>query len=423
MRRQLPVHSPLGPGQILSAALAALARGDDERAALRDELRRRFDAGSVILTGSGTHALQLVLQRLPSGGLQEVTVALPGYSCYDLVSAAVGASVRVRFYDIEPVSLTPDVDSLRAALREGVSAVVVGNLYGYPLNWTALRSECEAAGVPLIEDAAQGIGTITDEGPGGTLGDATVLSFGRGKGWTGGGGGALLLRGSAGDWISGSGISSVSDGRLDQASRFRGARSLAVTAAAWMLGRPGLYRIPTSIPGLGLGETHYREPTPPTDISSFSAGLARRTADDAREVVGVRRRRAERLAAGIRGSEGTRDRLRICEPVGGADAAAFLRLPLVADDFERARRILRAGPDLGFAAGYPRPLHRLPQAKALLARARRPHDRQEAVPTLHGSERLAACIVTLPTHRWVLPSEESAMCDAVVQGSEGTRTT
>lgn len=401
MRRQLPVYSPLGPGQILSAALAAVTRGNEERTALRDELRKRFDAQAVILTGSGTQALQLVLQHVPSGGLQEVTVALPAYSCYDLVTAAVGAGVQVRFYDIDPVTLTPDVDSLRATLREGVSAVVAGNLYGYPLDWGAVRSECEGAGVPLIEDAAQGVGTMTDEGPGGALGDASVLSFGRGKGWTGGGGGALLLRGPAVDWMR--------DVDLNNAPTSRGATSLAVTTAAWILGRPSLYRIPTSIPGLGLGETHYRDPTAPRDICAFSAALAHRTAEDARKAVDGRRRAAERLIAATT-LEHTDDSVRMCEPVGGADAAAFLRLPVVTDDSERARQILRAGRDSGIASAYPRPLHQLPQAKHLLA---------AAAPTLHGSERLASRLVTLPTHRWIAPSEDSGIRDAIFERSDG----
>lgn len=392
MRRQLPVYSPLGPGQILSAAVKSIIGGKEERSRLTAQLRDRFSAESIFLTASGTQALQLILRHAPAIGPGGPVVALPGYSCYDLVTAAVGAGVRVRFYDVDPDTLTPDLDSVREVLRAGVSAVVAGNLYGYPLSWGALQSECEAAGVALVEDAAQGVGTVSDEGPGGTLGQATILSFGRGKGWTGGGGGALMLRDVATDWIDGAAP------RL--ATGTRGARNLATTTAAWALGRPGLYRIPTSIPGLGLGETHYHEPTPVGTISDFSAALARGTADVAMSVAAQRRRTAKRLADALEAQVDSQGGSGICQPIGGFESATFLRLPIVMDGPGRAASAAAAGRDLGIATGYPRPLSGLPQVEALL---------DEAPPPLPGSERLASSLVTLPTHQWVRSADEEAL--------------
>src|SRR5690606_9592300 len=92
-------------------------------------------------------------------------------------------------------SLTPDGPSLRAALARRPAAVVAGSLYGFPLDWDGLRDACDDADALLIEDSAQGLGSGWKGRPGGSLGDLTVLSFGRGKGWSAGGGGALLARG------------------------------------------------------------------------------------------------------------------------------------------------------------------------------------------------------------------------------------
>ncbi|NNL30197.1 MAG: DegT/DnrJ/EryC1/StrS aminotransferase family protein [Gemmatimonadetes bacterium] len=410
MRRQLPVYSPLDAGAIASATIAAVRGGDRERTALQQELGVRFEAERVILTGSGTQALQLALSHLPPPGPGGTVVGLPAYSCYDLVTAAVGAEVRVRFYDIDPVSLTPDMESVREVLRAGASAVVAGNLHGFPLNWGELRSACEAAGVVLIEDAAQGVGTATDEGPGGTLGEVTVLSFGRGKGWTGGGGGALLLRRGA--------VGRMADARLAEATRSVGTRHSVVTTAAWTLGRPTLYGLPAAIPGLGLGETRYRDPVRPGPISFFSAALARRTASSAAAAVAHRRHRARRLAEHLGASNandvGDDRGFVVCEPLGGADAASFLRLPVVFENAGGAAAFARMAQGLGAALSYPLPLHRLGPAQPI---------QMDGVQKLTGSERLASSLVTLPTHEFVTAEEEESITTLLARNPSGWRST
>lgn len=419
MRRQLPVYSPLSAGAIASAAMAALRDGDGERARLAGELQRRFKADRVILTASGTQALQLALSGL-SATDEDIVVALPGYSCYDLVTAAVGAGVRVRFYDVDPVTLTPDVGSVRRVLRAGVSALVAANLYGYPLNWGDLRSECEAAGVLLIEDAAQGIGAVSDRGPGGTLGDATVLSFGRGKGWTGGGGGALLLRSDgvhrltkalepSDDDTANTSTSAGASGDTRPQRGGWGVTSLLSTGVAWALGRPSLYRIPTSLPGLGLGETHYRDPKDTQGIATFTAALTRRSSEASAAAILGRREIAARwmrvLAKSLpQQTGGGGHQVYACRPESALGAASFLRLsivfhsPAVADSFVASER------DRGVARGYPIALHRLPQSAAL---------QLEAPPHLSGSQVLASSLVTVPTHQWVTVRDERAIWAAL----------
>lgn len=394
MRRQLTVYSPLSLSGIVGAASAAAFHGERERRQLERELLRRFSADRVILTGSGTQALQLAIEAtVTHRPPRERVVALPGYSCFDLVSAAVGADVAVRFYDVDPSTLTPDVSSFRTALLGGASAAVVGNLYGYPLNWSELRAVSEEAEVPVIEDAAQGLGTTADVGTGGTLGDMTVLSFGRGKGWTGGGGGAVLVRGER--------------RRIDSAERRtprsgRSARAALVTAVVWGLGRPHLYGIPTAVSGLGLGETTYSDPTGPDQMSSFSAALARRTEAASLAAVEGRRVVAERWMRLLRGDVDRR--LNVCQPLGGTGNAGFLRLPLLAQSADVAQKVWHSTRRQGVAKGYPTPLHRLSQAAPLIRGT--PHD-------LPGSVRLSESLVTLPTHRWVSESDMTKIADVI----------
>src|SRR5207247_2360158 len=81
--------------------------------------------------------------------------------------------------------------------------------------------------------------------PLGSLGVVSVLSFGRGKGWTGGRGGALLSRGGAGG-NGGNGNGGGGEGGL-----WREAGVLALAAAQWAFARPAAYGIPASLPWLG----------------------------------------------------------------------------------------------------------------------------------------------------------------------------
>ncbi|MDQ3520445.1 MAG: DegT/DnrJ/EryC1/StrS family aminotransferase, partial [Gemmatimonadota bacterium] len=80
---------------------------------MRQRLTERFGAQAVALTDSGTSALVLALRLAAGAG---GTVAFPGYACIDLAAAARFAGVRVRLYDVDPASLSPDLDSVRRTL-------------------------------------------------------------------------------------------------------------------------------------------------------------------------------------------------------------------------------------------------------------------------------------------------------------------
>ncbi|MFI5235116.1 MAG: DegT/DnrJ/EryC1/StrS family aminotransferase, partial [Gemmatimonadales bacterium] len=176
-------------------ARAALGLGTDPRSALRRELKLRYKANEAVLTGSGTQALELAIHAVASPTRTTGPVALPAYGCFDIATAAVGARRPLALYDLDPDTLGPDPDSLRRAFACGATSAVVVSLYGLPPEWDAV-SRCAAdAGATLIEDAAQGAGGSWHGSPLGALAEVSVLSFGRGKGWTGGAGGALLLRG------------------------------------------------------------------------------------------------------------------------------------------------------------------------------------------------------------------------------------
>jgi len=371
--RQPPAYSPLPWRALRESARGVLRRESRDRVTLRTLLAREFSADAVGLFGSGTQALQIALGDAACATGSDI-VALPAFTCFDVASAAVGAGLRIVLYDVDPATLSPDCDSLRAALAQGARIVVVTPLFGFPIDWEAVQACAVPHGAVLIEDAAQGLGATWHGARLGTLGDRSVLSFGRGKGWTGGQGGALLTRRGARPPDLRNGKHLAADLRV-----------LTLAAAQWAFGRPNLYGIPAALPWLGLGETRYHDPTPPKALPHTAARLLLHAVAASQREIEARKIRAVRLLAKISGGS----RLRPIKPLAGAQPG-YLRLPVrvaggVAGlaDPDRARR-------LGVARSYPTPLSEVPAVRERLVAMG-----SGAWP---GAEELARDLVTLPTH-------------------------
>jgi dTDP-4-amino-4,6-dideoxygalactose transaminase len=390
MRRQLPVYSPVAWGAIAAGASAAV-RGR-ARAELREQLldflRRVYGARDALLTDSGTSALRLALAGTVR--LDPRPVALPGYGCYDLASAAQGAGARVALYDVEPTSLGPDRESLAALHSTGLAAVVVAHFFGHLVD---VRACGEAVGDALIiEDAAQGSGGRLHGRPLGSFGSLAVLSFGRGKGVTGGAGGALLAhdeRGSAiVEWARS--LSVPERGT-------RGAAPLAALVAQKLLGRPEMYALPSALPFLHLGETVYHPPRAPRGMPESSVAALGRVLPDVVEEVTRRARNARRLEISLAASP----RLRSMKRVAGGEPG-YLRLPALVRQGGRDALLTRRVERLGVASGYPTTLAALPSLIPRLT---------VAEPRLPGSSLLAGTLMTLPTHSLLTERDVRAIED------------
>jgi dTDP-4-amino-4,6-dideoxygalactose transaminase len=383
VRHQLPVYSPISLSALLGA-LSDAAAPAELRTALEGALASRFHAEAVRLYGSGTQALQRAIELgLASAGSDRL-VALPAYACYDVASAAIGAGAPVVLYDIDPTTLSPDIRSLAAACAAGASVVVVAHLYGIPVDWDAVAATVAAHGGTLIEDAAQGHGAFLRERPLGSLGPMSILSFGRGKGWTGGAGGALLYAHE----------SDAEPTRASAAAAGSAMRAYVATAVQWLVGRPGLYAIPRRLPGLALGETRYHAPLPVAGMSALAAGLVLRLEHCSDAQAALRR------AAGAAWASDIADMgpVSIPRPPAGA-RPGYLRFPLRLPT--GVESLAGEAVHLGVAPSYPAPLSRLPQ----LASCRRSVGSDQ----FPGAEELARTLVTLPTHSLMLARERQGI--------------
>lgn len=357
--------------------MAAVSGGDSATRTVRRWLREEYAPRGLVLTDSGTSALTLALRAVRAKH-SDGPIVLPAYSCYDLATAAAGADVPVLLYDVDPRTLGPDIESLESVLRRGAAAVVVAHLYGVPACTDAVLDLVRKAGATLIEDAAQAAGGQYCGNDLGTFGDLSVLSFGRGKGTTGGGGGALMVHER--EW----------EERVERIGselkrcRPRGWTQIPKLLGQWLLGRPSVYGLPANVSFLRLGETVYREPKPPEALPALAAGVLSRTLEDRAS----ERRARQRNARWLRKLIAQTTSLTPIE-VPSQSEPGYLRFPVLASSRCAQRLQGSSAETLGVMPGYPKPLNRLP---ALRDRCQNPSH------SVLGAETLTRQLFTLPTH-------------------------
>ena len=370
----LPTYSPLSLRTLWEASRSVGVV--DAAQTLRGVLRSEYGAERQVLCGSGAQALQLAIETAVAataagrGGRR--VVALPAFTCYEVASAAIGAGVDVALYDLTPDHLAPDPESFGRVLELGVAAVVVSPLFGVPVQWEPLEEIAAAHGAIVIEDAAQGNGGTWRGRRLGAHGAVSVLSFGRGKGWSGIRGGALLLRGELAD----AHVSPEEGNPSDELTL------AAAGLAQWALGRPSVYRLPRSIPWLGLGQTRYHDPDTPRAMTRLGAALALRSRSAAAEEAEARRRNAHFYLENLPRAPFI-EQIRV--PVGGN--AGYLRLPIRLR--YGIRGFVRPPTHLGIEAAYPQPISALPALRPRLI---------NACDRWPGAVELSERLVTLPTH-------------------------
>lgn len=386
LRHQLAAFSPISGVAIPRAVAAGSGLSPDPRSALLQLLLDEYDATHGVLCGSGTQALHIALLAAFDGVAGDRTAALPAFSCFDVAAAAIGAGVRPSFYDLDPETLGPDWRSFERVLDAGARIIVVAPLYGLPIDWTIVERIARRYDALVLEDAAQGFGGVWAGQAVGALGVISTLSFGRGKGWTGGSGGAVLVRGAA----------RILTSLAPTAIHVEGATIAGLVLQA-ILGRPGVYGIPRSIPAFALGETRYHAPEAPTEMprAAAAAVLANRAAS-LREV--VTRRSTAALYDSVLG-EGYGGR---GIAVAAAAVPGYLRYPVRVNRSLRDRLLSAHGRRLGIERSYPFPLWELPALQGRMT------GRECEFP---GARALADSLVTAPTHSLLSAGERGTIAD------------
>jgi dTDP-4-amino-4,6-dideoxygalactose transaminase len=175
---KLPLARPLiedvgGLAAHLAEILASgvLTNGPTVRA-LEEAVARRLGVDHVVAVANATAGLMLVYQALEATG----RVVLPSFTFAASAHAVVWAGGRPVFADVDPARLSLDPADA-ATLLDGASALSATHLYGAPAQVEQLAGVAEAAGVPLVFDAAHALGSRRAGTPVGGFGTAEVFSL------------------------------------------------------------------------------------------------------------------------------------------------------------------------------------------------------------------------------------------------------
>lgn len=140
---------------------------------------------------SGTDALLLALMALGIGPGDEVIV--PTFSFFATAGVVSRLHARPVFVDIDPKTWNIDPEGVAAAITERTKAIVPVHLFGQSADMDALMAVAAGRDIPVIEDAAQAIGTQYHDGRRvGGIGFAGCFSFFPSKNLGGFGDGGLL---------------------------------------------------------------------------------------------------------------------------------------------------------------------------------------------------------------------------------------
>jgi dTDP-4-amino-4,6-dideoxygalactose transaminase len=142
-----------------------------ELEAFESELAAYLGAQHVVGVGNGTDAITLALRAMGVGPGDEVVV--PSFTFYASAEAIPLTGAKPVFCDVDPETFCVTPDTVRAAITPRTKAVIVVHLFGN----VAPVAEIEGLGVPVLEDAAQAVGSRSPAGRAGTLGTAATLSF------------------------------------------------------------------------------------------------------------------------------------------------------------------------------------------------------------------------------------------------------
>jgi perosamine synthetase len=168
-------------------------------------------ARHAVAVANGTAALHvaLVLAGVKPGD----EVIIPTLTFVGTANAVSHAGAIPHFVDSDLVTLGLDPNKLASYLdsvadidkgvvrnrRTGrrIAAVVPVHIYGHPMNIDALVVTCAKLSIPIVEDAAESLGSWFRERHTGTFGLVSAVSFNGNKTVTTGGGGAILTNDEA----------------------------------------------------------------------------------------------------------------------------------------------------------------------------------------------------------------------------------
>lgn len=154
-------------------------------------LEERFHAQKVLLTTSGTTALDMAMLLCDLKPGDEVI--LPSYTFSSTATSAVLAGARLVFVDIRPDTMNIDETKIEAAITDRTKVIIAMHYAGVACEMDTIMDIAHRHGLKVVEDAAQGVMSTYKGRALGTIGDFGCYSFHETKNYSMGEGGALVI--------------------------------------------------------------------------------------------------------------------------------------------------------------------------------------------------------------------------------------
>ncbi len=178
--------------------------------AFEEELARHFDRPQgvekspvyVAAVSSCTAAIHLALLLLGVGKDDEVLCQSFSFCASSNPVVYCGATPifidsEKETWNMSPELLEDAINDRMAKTGKKPKAIIVVDLYGMPAKWDEITAISRKYAIPIIEDAANALGSYYKGKPCGTFGDIATLSFNGNKMITTSGGGAIICKDEA----------------------------------------------------------------------------------------------------------------------------------------------------------------------------------------------------------------------------------
>ncbi len=162
----------------------------DDVAAFEKQVSEFCDARHSIGCASGTDALILALMALDIGPGDEVITS--PYTFFATASCIHRVGATPVFVDIDPATFNLDPAAVDAAVNSRTRAIIPVHLFGQCADMDPLWRTSVRHGIPIIEDAAQAIGSTYGGRQSGVLGTMCCFSFFPTKNLGGAGDGGMV---------------------------------------------------------------------------------------------------------------------------------------------------------------------------------------------------------------------------------------
>jgi dTDP-4-amino-4,6-dideoxygalactose transaminase len=187
-----PTHTRLVDHYVAQALHSGHISGDgDFTRRCQELLSTLLGQAAILLTTSGTHALELMALLLDVGPGDEVIV--PSFTFSSTVNAFVLRGATPVFIDIRRDTLNFDETKLEALITPRTRAIVPVHYAGVGCEMDLILDVAERHGVAVVEDNAHGLFGSYRGRPLGTFGVMAAQSFHETKNFSCGEGGAIVI--------------------------------------------------------------------------------------------------------------------------------------------------------------------------------------------------------------------------------------